>query len=219
MTTLRLSWRLLVRDWRAGELRVLMAALVLAVASVGTVGFFADRVKLALTEQANLLLGADMMISGDRPLPDAFAAEATRRGLAVLPVIRFNSMVQSVANSAGGAVLTDVKAVAEGYPLRGAIWIDTRLAQRLGVKAGDKLAVGEATPTVRTIFAQEPEIAGITFALGPKLLLNIADVPSTNLLQPGNRATWRLLVAERDGRTLPDFRAWLNAQLAAGQRV
>ena len=230
-----------MRDWRAGELRVLMAALVLAVASVGTVGFFADRVKLALTEQANLLLGADMMISGDRPLPDAFAAEATRRGLAVLPVIRFNSMVQGVGNSTGGAVLTDVKAVADGYPLRGAImlpdpalpdgrpttgipqrgevWIDTRLAQRLGVKAGDKLAVGEATPTVRTIFAQEPEIAGITFALGPKLLLNIADVPSTNLLQPGNRATWRLLVAERDGRALPDFRAWLNPQLAAGQRV
>jgi len=164
MTTLRLSWRLLMRDWRAGELRVLMAALVLAVASVGTVGFFADRVKLALTEQANLLLGADMMISGDRPLPDAFAAEATRRGLAVLPVIRFNSMVQGVGNSTGGAVLTDVKAVADGYPLRGAImlpdpalpdgrpttgipqrgevWIDTRLAQRLGVKAGDKLAVG-----------------------------------------------------------------------------
>ena len=100
MSTLRLALRLLGRDWRAGELRVLIAALVLAVASVGTVGFFADRVKLGLSEQANLLLGADLMISGDRPLSDAYAAEARRRGLAASPVIRFNSMVQMTTSSA-----------------------------------------------------------------------------------------------------------------------
>ena len=59
MNTPRLALRMLGRDWRAGELTVLVAALVLAVASVGTVAFFADRVKTALTRQANLLLGAD----------------------------------------------------------------------------------------------------------------------------------------------------------------
>src|SRR5258705_7627958 len=79
MKTLRLALRMLSRDWRAGELTVLIAALVLAVASVGTVAFFADRVKTALTRQANLLLGADLLISGDRPLPDAFVTEARRR--------------------------------------------------------------------------------------------------------------------------------------------
>src|SRR6266566_1738950 len=189
MNTLRLALRLLARDWRAGELRVLIAAMILAVASVGTVGFFADRVKLALAEQANLLLGADMMISGDRPLPDRFAAEARRRGLLGSPVIRFNSMVQAAASGESGAVLTDVKAVAPGYPLRGAItlpdptlpegrpvagipdrgevWIDTRLAQRLGAALGAKIAVGEATLDVGAIFVQEPEIAGLSFALGP----------------------------------------------------
>jgi predicted lysophospholipase L1 biosynthesis ABC-type transport system permease subunit len=79
MKTLSLGLRMLRRDWRAGELRVLIAALVLAVGSVGTVGFFADRVKGALTRQANLLLGADLMISGDRPLPESFEARAARR--------------------------------------------------------------------------------------------------------------------------------------------
>jgi putative ABC transport system permease protein len=239
--TLSLALRLLLRDWRAGELRVLGAALVLAVASVGTVGFFADRVKSALTEQANLLLGADLMISGDHPLPDAFADEAQRRGLVVSPAIRFNSMVQLARPGAGNAVLTDVKAVAAPYPLRGAItvpdaalaegrpirgvpgrgetWIDARLAQRLGAAVGTELAVGEATLKVTTIFAQEPEIAGIAFALGPKLLLNLADVPATNLLQPGNRATWRLLVAEPRGVELGAFRTWLADRLQAGQRV
>ena len=70
MNTLKLAWRMLSRDWRAGELTILIAAMVLAVASIGTVGFFADRVKGALGKQANLLLGADILISGDRPLPE-----------------------------------------------------------------------------------------------------------------------------------------------------
>ena len=84
--------------------------------------FFADRVKAGLAQQANLLLGADLMISGDRPLPASFADEARRRGLATSPAIRFNSMVQASGGAIGtGAVLTDVKAVADGYPLRGAI--------------------------------------------------------------------------------------------------
>jgi len=113
MKTFALALRLVARDFRAGELRVLAAAIVLAVASVGTVAFFADRVKAGLAQQANLLLGADLMISGDRPLPPAFADEARRRDLATSPAIRFNSMVQMAdAPASGTAVLTDVKAVA-----------------------------------------------------------------------------------------------------------
>ena len=244
MRTVALAFRLLRRDWRAGELRVLVAALVLAVGSVGTVGFFADRVKNALTSQANLLLGADLMISGDRALPEEFAATARARGLATTPVIRFNSMVPPPASAPADApaVLTDVKAVGAGYPLRGTVvladparpdgvvatgipargeaWPDQRLADRLGVKVGDRISVGESTLTVGAIVQQEPEVAGIVFALGPKLLLNVDDVPATNLLQPGNRATWRLLVADRAGAgTLDAYRTWLGNEMKPGQRM
>lgn len=243
MATLRLALRLLRRDLRAGELRVLVAALVLAVGSVGTVGFFADRVKGALTTQANLLLGADLMISGDRALPAAFDSEARSRGLVTSPVIRFNSMVQPPAGAPADApaVLTDVKAVSTGYPLRGEIvladparpegvaattgpgrgeaWPDQRLADRLGVKIGDRISVGDATLTIAAIVQQEPEVAGIVFALGPKLLLNIDDIPSTNLMQPGSRATWRLLVADRaDAGSLEAYRSWLAVEIKPGQR-
>ncbi|HEX6137975.1 MAG TPA: FtsX-like permease family protein [Casimicrobiaceae bacterium] len=240
--TLRLALRLIARDWRAGELRVLIAAIVLAVASVGTVAFFAERVKGGLAQQANLLLGADLMVSGDRPLPPEYADEARALGLATLPAIRFNSMVQQAGAASGNAVLTDVKAVADGYPLRGSIalatpgedakrrpargipapgeaWIDTRLADRLGARTGAKLAVGEATLTVTAIIAQDPEIAGLTFAPGPKLLLNLRDVPATHLLQPGNRATWRLLVAASRPGQIERFRAWLAERIKPGQRV
>ncbi|MGE5169563.1 MAG: ABC transporter permease [Rudaea sp.] len=241
MRTLRLALRLVARDWRAGELRVLVAAIVLAVASVGTVAFFADRVKRGLEEQANLLLGADLMVSGDHPLPQAYADEANALGLVSSPAIRFNSMVQPAGVVSANAVLTDVKAVAQGYPLRGAItlvdprtgtkspargipppgeaWIDTRLAERIGAQVGSKLAVGDATLSVTAIVAQEPEIAGLTFAPGPKLLLNLRDVPATNLLQPGNRATYRLLLAGERPSAIDRYRTWIADRLRPGQRV
>src|SRR5512142_2540829 len=109
MRTLRLALRLLARDFRAGELRVLVAAIVLAVASVGTVAFFADRVKRGLEEQANLLLGADLMVSGDHPLPQAYVDEANALGLVSSPAIRFNSMVQRAGVADANVVLADVK--------------------------------------------------------------------------------------------------------------
>ena len=243
VNTLKLALRLLRRDWRAGELRVLAAALLLAVASVGTVGFFTDRVKTGLASQANLLLGGDLMVSGDRPLPAALADGARSRGLVTTDVIRFNSMVQSGRPTAdANAILTDVKAVGAGYPLRGSIllsdpansdgvaatripargevWPDVRLAQRLGLKINDTLVVGESTLKVGAIVQQEPEVAGVVFSLGPKLLLNIDDVPATNLLQPGNRATWRMLVADRSGSGgVAAFNTWLAKELKPGQRV
>jgi putative ABC transport system permease protein len=243
VNTLPLALRMLSRDWRAGELTVLIAALSLAVASVGTVEFFADRVKTALTRQANLLLGADVLVTGDRPLPPAFTAEAQRRGLATTPVVKFNSMVQRAGGrTAEGAVLADVKAVAPGYPLRGAItlaadnapdgvrasgipprgeaWPDARLAARLGAGIGDRIGVGEATLTVGAIVQQEPEVASGLLAIGPGLLINLGDVPATNLLQPGNRAQYRLLVADRSERDrLDPYLGWLRAELQPGQRM
>jgi putative ABC transport system permease protein len=103
---LRLALRMLARDWRAGELTVLAAALVLAVGSMGTVGFFADRVKAALTSQASLLLGADVMISSDRPLQASLADDARARGLDALAVVRFNSMVQKPGSESAPVLAT-----------------------------------------------------------------------------------------------------------------
>ena len=245
MNTLRLALRMLLRDWRAGELRVLAFALVLAVASVGTVGFFADRVKNALGRQANLLLGADVVVSGDRPLPDELGVEARRRGLATTPVLKFNSMVRrqrGATDDAATPVLADVKAVSSGYPLRGAIllardeavdgvpaagvpgrgevWPDTRLAARLGLELGDSLAVGDSVLAVTAFVDREPEVASGLLAIGPRLLMRLDDVPATNLMQPGNRATHRLLVADRTDRgALDGYIDWTQAMLKPGQRM
>ncbi len=238
MATLRLALRLAARDWRSGELRVLIAAIVLAVASVGTVGLFTDRVKRGLEAQANRLLGADLLVSGDRPLPARLADEARRLGLETSPAIRFNSMVQ---RAGVGAVLAEVKAVSTGYPLRGTVtlaasgdptgraaggipprgdaWIDRKLAQQLGAQIGARLAVGDATLQVTAIVLQDPEVTGIRFAPGSRLLMNLDDVPATRLLQPGARATWRLLVAQTSGNGLAPFRSWLAGAIEPGERA
>ena len=81
MNLLRLSLNLLRSDWRAGEWRVLLIALVLAVGSISTVGLFADRVRLALQQEATSLIGADLRISSTRPLPKAYRDAALQRGL------------------------------------------------------------------------------------------------------------------------------------------
>ena len=52
------------------------------------------------------------------------------------------------------------------------------------------------------------------------MLINVDDLPATNLLQPGNRATWRLLVADRRRAIAPRPLHRLGAHgTAAGQRM
>src|SRR5947209_7487729 len=124
MKTIPVAMRMLRRNWSAGELRVLLLALLIAVASVTTVGFFADRVQAALDRQANELLAADLVVIADKPMPPEFEEAARRHRLDVARTRAFPSMV-----SAGtGVNLAEIKAVSDGYPLRGRI----RIADRPG---------------------------------------------------------------------------------------
>src|SRR3990172_9502367 len=120
MNLLRLSINLLRRDWRAGEWRVLLLALVLAVGSLATVGLFADRVRQALQQEATSLIGADLRIVSTRPLPPAYRGMAEARGLRTVESRAFLSMVAHREQT----LLSEIQAVGAGYPLRGRIEID-----------------------------------------------------------------------------------------------
>src|SRR6185503_3074295 len=120
---LRLAWRLRARDYRAGELALIAVSIVIAVASVTTVGFFTSRVQRALDQQANRLLGADLVIADTRPIPAELKTEAERRGLTAVAIMRFPSMALRGDRSA----LSEIKVVAPGYPLRGELRITQRL--------------------------------------------------------------------------------------------
>jgi putative ABC transport system permease protein len=236
MNTLMLSLRMLRREWRAGELRVLAAALVIAVASVTSVGFFTDRVGRALAQQANMLLGADLALISDHPLDTGFEREALRRGLQTAHTLSFPSMVLRGER----AQLAEIKAVSRNYPLRGQLrvapqpfspdhasseipevgtaWLDERLFKQLDAGAGAGLEVGTSHLAVSAVLTQEPDRAGVLFNIAPRLLMNIQDIPATGLIQEGSRVGYRLLVAGEVG-TVESFRTWAAARLKRGERL
>jgi putative ABC transport system permease protein len=238
--TLVFALRALRRDARAGELRLLVAALVVAVAALTAVGFFADRVRQALDREANQLLGADLLLIADHPWPSTIIQEARQRGLALAETQTFPSMVAQGKGEGLRAQLAEIKAVSDGYPLRGSlriadrqgavdspaagipppgtIWIDERLASSLPAEVGDLVAVGQQSLRVGAVLTLEPDRGVNFFSVAPRLLMNLADLPATALVQPGSRITYRLLLAG-EAKAVAAFRSRIEKSLARGERI
>ena len=231
-----LSWRLLGRELRSGELRLLFAALAIAVAAVTAVGFFADRVRQALEREAQQLMGGDLVLIADHPLPERYAGEARQRGLVMAETLIFPSMVLAGEQ----AQLADLKAVSPTYPLRGRlstsmrlgeagvpvaggpqageVWLDERLATALQVGPNDQVTVGRQRFRVAAILTLEPDRGINFFSLAPRLLMHLDDIPATGLIQFGSRLRYRLLFAG-DEKTVSRFKSWLKGQLVLGERL
>jgi putative ABC transport system permease protein len=227
---------MLARDWRAGELRVLAAALVIAVTSVTSVAFFADRVRQALVGEAHQLIGADALVVSDHPLDPAFRDEAVRRGLAVAESTGFISM----SRKGEEAQLAGIKAVSDAYPLRGklrvapaanapdedakgvpprgAVWVDERLPAALNARVGDRIELGESSFVIDRILTLEPDRGVTFFNIAPRLMMNLADVPATQLVQVGSRVTYSLFVAG-ERKDVDAFEAWAKPRLARGETL
>jgi putative ABC transport system permease protein len=231
-----LSWRLLGRELRSGELRLLLAALVLAVAAVTAVGFFTDRIRQALEREALQLLGGDLLLVADHPWPPEYATEAAARGLRVANTVTFPSMV--LAN--GQTQLVDVKAVSSAYPLRGrlsaadvpgeagrpvdgrpvpgTVWLEGRLADVLGSTTGQVVRIGSISLPVAAILTLEPDRGVNFFTLAPRLMMHIDDLAASGLVQTGSRVSYRLLVAG-DREAVDSFREWAGQRLGRGERL
>lgn len=236
MGGIKLALRMLARDWRAGELKLLALALVVAVTSVTSVTFFGDRVRQALTRDAHQLLGADLLLTADHPLDQDFAKEAQARGLATATSTRLISM----SRQAGAAHIAGVKAVSEGYPLRGKlrtapalnvpdqeatgvpppghVWVDERLASAIGAQVGTSLELGNTRLKVAAILTIEPDRGVTFFNIAPRLLMNAADLPLTGLIQVGSRVRYALLVAG-DRAAIEDYERWAKSRLGRGESV
>ena len=233
--------RMTARDWRAGQLRFLLVALVVAVAALSAAGFFIDRLRSGLNRDAHQLLGADMVVVSDAPLPAAWRAEAQRRGLLLADTLGFPSMAQAGQGDAARSVLVALKAVGPGYPLRGRVkvntdlaqasesigtpapaapepgttWIDPALATSLGVAVGDSVQLGDQRFKVTQLIAAEPDRGGGFVNFAPRIFLALSDLPATKLVQETSRVGYRLLVAARGDSAKPaqDYADWLKARI------
>lgn len=233
MNLLRLSLNLLHRDWRAGEWRVLLLALVLAVGSLATVGLFADRVWQALQQQAQSLIGADLRITSTRPFPSSYQQMAQARSLRVVQSRTFPSMVAHGEQ----VLLSEIQAVEAGYPLRGKIeiddgdvhatkaiparatvWVDERLLRRLDMQVGDEVGIGARRFTVAARIVKDIDQSVGFASFAPRVLMNEADLAATELVQEGSRISYRLLIAG-DAKQVKDLRTALQKHLSGNEKM
>ncbi|HTH60970.1 MAG TPA: FtsX-like permease family protein [Paraburkholderia sp.] len=229
------------RDWRAGELTMLLLALVLAVAALASVGFLADRLQRGLERDARSMIGADFIVRADHPVGPLFAQKADSLGLRTATTAIFPSMVSTAAQPASGEAptrLAAIKAVSDGYPLRGqlriapapgapdhpaqgippagTVWVDDELLGALKLHVGDTVKVGSRTFTIGAVITRELD-RGFSFVnFSPRLMMRADELPSTGLITYGSRVTYRLLVAGADP-AVASFAAFAHANVDGGK--
>ena len=230
----KLGWQSTWRDLRAGELRLLIVAVTLAVASLTAVGFFADRLKGGLERDARQLLGGDVIINSDQPAPAEFLQKALALGLRTSQQLSFPTMARARDEDGGASKLVAFKSVSAGYPLRGnlsvaegpglnaeltreipapgTVWVEAALLDALGLEMGQPLLLGDASLRVSKIIVSEPDRGGGFISFSPRVMLNQADVAATGLIQPSSRSTYRLAVAGED-RAVKAYIAWTTQVL------
>lgn len=224
-----LAWRLLRRDWRAGKLTLLLAALTLAVAATTTLRFFSSSLEQAMHQQAAQLLGADLVVGSTRGIRPVWVKEAQRLQLRQTQTLEFGSMAQRGEQFQ----LVSVKAISAGYPLRGelklrngltgipaagTVWVEERLLGLLQAREGDPLQIGESTLLITAILDRDADRGNGFSALSPRLIMNLADVPATGILQPGSRVSYRLLLAGPSS-SLKAYQTWGKPRLEPHERL
>ena len=230
----KLILRLVLRDWRAGELRLLVSAIIIAVGTVTSTTMFVSRFLEAMELESSSFMAADRSISGGMPIPDSFRGPAAKLGLQISNSLLFVSMVVPTEGP-DRTHLVSVKAVDAAYPLRGkllvsdkpygeilptedipepgTVWLDRRLFPALGVEKGDSVRVGYKQLVVTQVLASDPDRSGRFFDFGPRLLMRIEDIPATKMIQPGSNIDYRMLLAgPRDNLRL--FHDQIRAELS-----
>ncbi|HUH89322.1 MAG TPA: FtsX-like permease family protein, partial [Lysobacter sp.] len=234
-----MAWRQLRRDLKAGDVRILLAALVLAVLAVTAVGFVTDRAERALAIEANRLLGGDAVVRGDAPIGAVLEQAARATGLQRADTVELNTMISVGEGSNARLQLGDLRALGDGFPLRGAFrivgsdgiehdaagvpapgtaWLSRAGADTLDARIGDTLGIGESRLTLAALVVAEPDAALDYFNIAPKVFVNLGDLAATGLVQEGSRIRYRLVVAGEPG-AVEKFVATAKPALARGQRL
>ena len=230
------GYRSLIRDWRSGELRMIVMALIVAVAAISSVGFLTDRVSQALGRNTTQMLGGDLALEADSPISTQIKSQATDFGLRVAQTVSFPSM----ASAQAGLKLASVKAVSPDYPLvpgltlrtsangpseiasaapaSGQAWVDPQILGLLNLNIGDEVGLGNLQLTIAGVITYEPD-RGVQFVnVAPRIMMSTLDLDASGLLGLGSRARYGLLAAGSPS-DVEAFQAWLTPRLERGQRL
>lgn len=232
---LKLASKQLLRERRTSELRILFFALVIAVASSSTIGHFAERLQGAMQLRAGEFLAADLILSGSEPAQAEQLSLVQNARLNSAQTLQFASMLATE----DGIQLASVKAVDDHYPLRGElrsstqlygeelkggrpqpgeVWLDAELLTSLALQLGDSVEIGAAHFNVSRILTYEPDRSGNLLSFTPRAMINLADLPATDILQPGSRVSYRQLWSG-DAQAIDNLRSTLEKNLLPHQRI
>ncbi|MGA4531992.1 ABC transporter permease [Ectopseudomonas chengduensis] len=230
-----LAARQLLRDARAGELRVLFFALLVAVAASSAIGYFSARLNDAMLLRASEFLAADLRLSGSSPASQQQIDAGLKLGLDHAQAVEFSSVVAAQE----GIQLASVKAANSLYPLRGElrsaaepyapeevgsgprpgeVWAEARLMVALNLKIGDELEIGAKTLRLSRVLTYDPDTAGDFYSLTPRVLMHLDDLAATEVVQPGSRVRFRELW-RGDANALAAYRQAVEAGLEPNQRL
>jgi putative ABC transport system permease protein len=233
---LALAWRLVLRDWRSGELTILAIALVIAVAGTSTVTLLGHRLTRTVESQAAEFLAADLAVSSHDPLPASWMSVAESMGLSHAETVEFHTVVVE-----GDTLqLCGVKATGDNYPLRGSLrisagdvgqgevlrhgpppgeaWVDQRVLTSLSLSLGDTITVGELGLPITRLILSIPDNRGDLFGLSPQILIHLHDLPTTKVIQPGSHAHYYALYAGEQG-AIATLKGQLKSELKSVRHI
>ena len=229
------SLRLLHHELRRGELTIIFLAIVLAVATVFSLTGFSGQIKHAIVSNSTNTIGADRVLRMSSEVDLSIIEKSQSLALKSARKIETESM----AFAGDNMLLSELDAVSDSYPLRGelriktsltqteskivnapepgSVWVEPSVLSRLDVNIGDVIEIGVAPLIIAGIVTDIPDRSYRAFIAGPTVILNIADMPKTELIQPGSRITYKYLFAgETDA--IETFEAWIKPQINESQR-
>jgi len=220
-----LWFRLAIRNLRSG-LRgfwILLSCLTLGVAAIAIIGSLASSISRGISEQGQVLMGGDVEFS-------LAQREATADELAWMKskgAVSHVTTMRAMAQASGASTLVELKGVDEAYPLYGTmelerdkkllllsddgrlgVGVEPLLLDRLHLKIGDSLKLGQAEFAIKSVIVAEPDRISNGISFGPRVLLDQSALATTGLVKPGSLVmqTYRLRLAG-------------NADLAASKAV
>ncbi|WP_231295759.1 FtsX-like permease family protein [Colwellia sp. PAMC 21821] len=229
------SLRLLHHELRRGELTIIFLAIVLAVATVFSLTGFSGQIKHAIVANSTNTIGADRVLRMSSEIDLSIIEKS--QSLAIKSARKIET--ESMAFAGDNMLLSELDAVSDTYPLRGelrvktslsqtestvvnapspgSVWVEPSVLSRLNVEIGDIIEIGMAPLTIAGIVTDIPDRSYRAFIAGPTVILNIADMPKTELIQPGSRITYKYLFAG-ESDAIETFETWIKPQINESQR-
>ena len=230
----KLALKLFSREFRRGELTVISAAIALAVLTVLTLSMVTERIAQSIAQKSSAFIAADRVLASNHAIDTAYITQAKQQNLKTAQMVYFDTMlfandemqfssVKAASNSYPLKGQLKVKSglnaeteVALGAPTPGNVWLSESVFYSLNINVGDQVELGAALFNVEKVIVEEPDAPFNVFSSSRRVLINIDDVPKTEVIQPGSRVFYRQLYAG-DESDINSFYDWLKPQLKENQ--